>query len=191
METNEKRIGKVESFFNWIYDVVVFKAVTYVIAGILTIVTICAVCVIEKESVRDIWTYPTEEFQYLSTEVQKVIVDNSIDMTQITDNSIETSITYNKKAEDAEWSTCEIEVTRHKTVNATVIKDDNGKLTMDVTYNSKFDHFGIAFFVTMLGISLSYIVFIFISAILVAIIYSIVWIMKIIEKVVLKHCNKI
>ena len=188
---DKKRIGRIEIFFNWIWDFAVFKMFTCVLAALLTIATICAVSVLEKAFVSDMWTYPTEEFQYLSTEVQKVIVDNSIDMTQITDNSIETSITYNKKAEDAEWSTCEIEVTRHKTVNATVIKDDNGKLTMDVTYNSKFDHFGIAFFVTMLGIGLSYTVFIFISAILVAIIYSIVWIMKIIEKVVLKHCNKI
>lgn len=184
METNEKRIGKIESFFDWIWDFTVFKGVTCILAVILTF---AGICIELRDSVSTLFTYPAEEFEYLSTEAQKVIVDNSIDMDQISSNDFETSVTYKKKIGQTEWSRCEIKLTREVTVDATVTKDENGTLSMDVTYDNKIIHISNKIVAMLFIIGLLFIISCVISAIFTAILFLIVCILKNIEKVVLKR----
>ena len=76
------------------------------------------------------------------------IVDNRyIDMEQLPDKTLYTSITYNFPAPDEEWESCQIRISKSKNdsyVDALISTRDDGTLNMDVTYefSNRVEYYG-------------------------------------------------
>ena len=154
MKNNENKTGKITNFYNRLQrkeDKI--NSSLNIVAILLTIVIYFTFVVLEVE----LFKYPEAEYQYLETQIEKVIVDNSyIDMEQLSDKTLYTAITYNYPTLNEEWDSCQITISKSKNdsyVNASVTKRDNGTLNMDVTYEStKTEHYFGVIFTSILAI---------------------------------------
>ena len=186
MSKDENRIGNIESFYYWICDFDVFKGLTMLLAVILTVVCTC----IESSSISELYKYPAEEYKYLTEEIQKVVVGNNVDMNRISTYKFEISETYIRKAGETDWSICKIDLTRDATVHATITKTDDGTLSMDISHVDKEEHIFTAISITVIATVVIFVVAFLFSAVFVGILFFIIWILKSIEKEVLKRRNR-
>ena len=135
MKNNENKTGKITNFYNRLQrkEDKINSSFT-IVAIILAIVIFIIFVVLEVE----FFKYPKMEYQYLETQVKKVIVDERyIDMEQISDKTLYTSITYNFTTIEEEWDSCKIRISKSENdsyVDASITKRDDGTLNMDVTY---------------------------------------------------------
>lgn len=145
MKNNENKTGRITNFYNRLQrkeDKI--NSGTSIAAIILAIAVFITFAVFEGE----LFKYPETEYQYLETQVEKVIVDNRyIDMEQLPDKTLYTSITYNFPAPDEEWESCQIRISKSKNdsyVDASITKSDDGTLNMDVTYefSNRVEYYG-------------------------------------------------
>ena len=189
MSNEEKKIGRIERFYNRIRN----KETTgdYIIYGIAFVFTIvlCSMIIAASggiQGIRTFYVYPEAEYQYLSAEIKKVIANNVIDTNQILDQEIESSVTYNKKAGEKEWSSAEVKLTKQNaTVSATITQDDYRALNMDEpTYNNKVDHYGGAIFGTLFIVGACFAVSIILGKICYYVFLVVIWILKSIEKTI-------
>lgn len=144
MKNNENKTGRITNFYNRLQrkeDKI--NSSLNIVAILLTIAVYFTFVVLEVE----LFKYDETKYQYLETQVKKVIVDNRyIDMEQISDKKLYSTIMYNfEETLEEEWVSCQIKLYKVKDgscVEASITKRDDGTLNMDVTYDlSKVDYY--------------------------------------------------
>ena len=149
MKNDENQIGKITDFYNRVQrkeDKI--KSALNIVAVILTVAVFFALSISNVEFFEE---YPEDQYQYLETQVRKVIVDNRyIDIKQIPDKTLSSSITYHFETPEAEWDSCKITLSKSNDdtcVDASIIKRDNGTLDMDITHLTKSEYYAQCVFI--------------------------------------------
>lgn len=140
----------------------------------------------------DLFYYPENDYEYLETVVSKVVVDNSINLNLLDERTdIDYTVSYNKKIEETEWSSCDIELKKADSVamvNATIKKNTDSTLRIIIKErDSKFDIIVLSIFVLLIDILISVVVAMIISAIIYACLLISIYIICIIKE---KRNNK-
>ena len=189
---NEKQIYRIENFYDRITTPhrgrIIVKKIVLPIAILVTI--ILSYCFIVEVGGIEEFKYPQTTYDYLENELKKVIVNNNcIDMKQISDKSLFSSITYLTDAGNDDWHLCEIKLskTTSEYVEGKITKNESGTLDMQVSHLSKTEYYFVNILAHIVVIIFT-IVFCYMS--LGALFYIIVFILMLIEWIIFKIFKK-
>ena len=139
---NENQTGKIKNFY---YHTIgyhsgknYFSRIVLPIAILITLILSC--WFVDLSGGIEVFKYPQTTYDYLETEIKKVIVnDTYIDMEQISDNSISSSITYLKDEGTDNWNLCKVKLSKSEDVfvEGMITKNENGTLDMEVSHEGK------------------------------------------------------